>query len=292
MALKLLSDFDGVWTDQAIEAEGVLLFMAAEAARLAGLPQNRALADFRAFEAEVLSAPGEFGWAPDGRISAYVDEDPFCRTNAIAGLLERSSATTANRYRTAVLAAGFNTTGEFADRCFLTATERFRQHHAPALVPGAAEALAALWEAEIELVIVSNSPPEKIQGWFGGLGLKLPGPGRFRVRGSARKFVLGAGNQYLVQGGRRVLIDRPHYRAILVDEQPDWIVGDVYSLDLALPQYLRTEGLAGAPAGLILRRHGHTPAWVLAAAGAGSIDRLIDHPAELLNLVLAPQRRK
>jgi phosphoglycolate phosphatase-like HAD superfamily hydrolase len=286
MTLKLLSDFDGVWTDQAIEAEGVLLFMAGEAARLAGLPQNEALADFRAFEREVLAAPGEYGWAPDGRISAYVDEDPFCRSNAIASLLERSRSPRPGRYLAGILGAGFRAPGEFADRCFLTATERFRQHHAPALVPGAEQALAALLEADLELVIVSNSPPEKIQGWFGALGLALPGPERFRVRGSARKFSLGPGQQSLELGGRRVLVDRPHYRAILEAERPDWVVGDVFSLDLALPHYLRREGLAGAPGGLILRRHGHTPAWVLGAAGKGSIDRLIDHPAELPELLL------
>lgn len=290
MPLKLLSDFDGVWTDQAIEAEGVLLYTAAEAARLAGIAQNRALADFRAFEAEVLASPERHGWAPDGRISAYVDEDPFCRSNAIAGLLERARDGRPRAYREAIEAAGFASVGAFADRCFLGATERFRRDHPPALVPGAESALRELFEAGIELVIVSNSPAEKIQGWFAGLGIEAPGEARLRVRGSARKFALGPSAAGFELGGRRVLVDRPAYREILEQERPDWVVGDVFSLDLALPESLRREGLTGAPSGLILRRHGHTPGWVLAAAQGGPIDRLIEHPAELAGLLRGGHR--
>jgi phosphoglycolate phosphatase-like HAD superfamily hydrolase len=290
MPLKLLSDFDGVWTDQAIEAEGVLLYTAAEAARLAGIAQNRALADFRAFEAEVLSRPELHGWAPDGRISAYVDEDPFCRSNAIARLIEGAHEPRPRTYRQAIEAAGFPSVGAFADRCFLGATERFRRDHPPALVPGAEDALRGLLELGIELVIVSNSPAEKIQGWFGALGLELPGPERFRVRGSARKFALGASQAGFDLGGRRVLVDRPHYRAILEQERPAWVVGDVFSLDLALPEALRREGRPDAPRGLILRRHIHTPSWVLDAARGGPIDRLIEHPAELAALLQAELR--
>jgi hypothetical protein len=68
------------------------------------------------------------------------------------------------------------------------------------------------------------------------------------------------------------------------------VVGDVFSLDLALPEALRREGRPDAPRGLILRRHIHTPAWVLDAARGGPIDRLIEHPAELAALLQAELR--
>lgn len=285
---KLLSDFDGVWTDHGGEADAVLVHAAREAGRHAGIDAARAEAHFAGFLERVLATPESHGWAPDGRISAYVDEDPFCRSNAIAGYLERADDPLAQRYRQAILAAGFARLGDFADRCFLEATERFRLEHPPAMVPGAAAALAALFAASIDVVVVSNSPPAKIEAWFRALEVPLPGPEAFRVRGSARKFLLGAGQHGVELGSRRVFVDRPHYRAILADERPDFVVGDVFSLDLALPHHLRNTGQPGGPGALILRRHGHTPAWVLDGARGGPIDHLIEHPRELAPLIAGP----
>jgi hypothetical protein len=90
MRVKILSDFDGVWTDQAHEARNVKLFLIAEAARLARVPEHDARAHFAAFEAEVFAEPHRHGWAPDGRITAYIDEDPFCEANALARYIETS----------------------------------------------------------------------------------------------------------------------------------------------------------------------------------------------------------
>jgi hypothetical protein len=40
-------------------------------------------------------------------------------------------------------------------------------------------------------------------------------------------------------GGLSVDVARPHYEAVLREERPDAIVGDVYSLDIALPLALK-----------------------------------------------------
>ena len=142
--MKILSDFDGVWTDQALEAENVKIYMAAEAARFAEVSGDDARGHFRTFEERVQAAPAEYGWAPDGRITAYVDEDPFCVLNSIAMYLERAGdEPVARRYREAILAAGEVDMTSFADRCFLTATADYREQHPPALVPHAKEALEA-----------------------------------------------------------------------------------------------------------------------------------------------------
>jgi phosphoglycolate phosphatase-like HAD superfamily hydrolase len=295
MSIKILSDFDGVWTDQAIEAACVTLYLAAEAARLAGVPANVALGDFRRFEAQVQASPERYGWAPDGRITAYVDEDPFCVANAIAALIAEAGCGRAVLYRDAILGRGFDSVSAFADRCFLTSTANYRDQHPPALVPGAAEHLAALGAVGAEVVVVSNSPAEKIIGWFRSVGVDAgERPGHLlRVRGQAGKQTLGPGDDRLLVAGRTILVDRPRYLRVLEEEQPDLVIGDVFSLDLALPHALRQRGAVGAPHTLVLRGHAHTPAWVHTELVGSAIDRLVAGVEELVPLVaqLAPPAR-
>ena len=85
--------------------------------------------------------------------------------------------------------------------------------------------------------------------------------------------------------GRSIHVDRPKYRAVIEEEDPDLVVGDVFSLDLALPHVLRTQGQAFAPQMLVLRRHPHTPEWILDGNAGGAIDRVIDRVDELLSVV-------
>ena len=109
MALKILSDFDGVWTNQAEEASEVLSLMISRVAALAGVERAQVEADFERFEALVLGQPEQHGWAPDGRITAYVDEDPFCVPNALATWLGKDEARALPEtavYREAILASG------------------------------------------------------------------------------------------------------------------------------------------------------------------------------------------
>ena len=97
----------------------------------------------------------------------------------------------------------------------------------------------------VEIVLVSNSPPEKLDRWFAHAGLPHRAhperaAGALRVRGNAGKHLLGpAGGDVLTLGGARIEVGRPHYEAILREEAPDAIVGDVFSLDLALPLALK-----------------------------------------------------
>lgn len=287
MTRKILSDFDGVWTDQAFEAESVKLFLVVEAARLAGVAADEAHEHFARFEREVKGAPERYGWAPDGRITAYVDEDPFCEANAIAMRLQEGRDTEARRYREAVLAGGFATVTAFADHCFMTATSQFRQQHPPALVPGAKEMLQALLELDTEVVVVSNSSSDKIVGWFRQIGVDArtePG-GELRVRGAAQKFVLGPTDASLTLSGRAIRTDRPRYREVISQERPEFVIGDVFSLDLALPHVLRAEGQPFAPRDLVLRRHPHTPNWVLDSRADGAIDHVVDSVGDLASLL-------
>lgn len=283
----LLSDFDGVWTDQALEAEYVKLFMTAEAARLAGVSPDEAAEDFRVFEQNVLATPDRYGWAPDGRITAYVDEDPFCVPNAMAAYLDCSSDPRARRYREGILSGGFPTMNAFADTCFFGGMQEFRNRHRPALVPDAKKVVDELHRRDIRIVVVSNSPAEKIVRWFQNAGIDagVTGDHAVRVRGQAGKQTLGPTDEAVTVGGRPIRIDRPRYAWVLREERPDAVVGDVFSLDLALPHALREAGEPCAPRTLVLRRHPHTPDWVLALAESGPIDHVIEHVSEMADVL-------
>lgn len=287
MTSKILSDFDGVWTDQVLEARGVRDFMIAEAARLAGIPSNDAVEDFDRFEAAIRAEPARHGWAPDGRVTAYVDEDPFCVGNAISAWIARSDGERETRYRQGVVESGFDTMNAFADHCFFTATGHYRTMHPPALVPDARETFERLVEVGAELVVVSNSKPAKLIDWFRSSGIDAGESAghALRVRGSAAKFVLGESDRSITVAGREIFVDRPSYRAILTEEAPDLVIGDVFSLDLALPHVMREEGAPGAPRELVLRRHRHTPGWVAEGRADGAIDHLVSGVAELVERI-------
>jgi len=285
--MKILSDFDGVWTDQALEAQSVKLFLAAEAARLAGVPADQALDHFQGYEARVKASPKRYGWAPDGRITAYVDEDPFCVPNSIAVYIEEGAEDHARVYREAVLDGGFETLTAFADHCFHTAAGNYRQEHPPALVPGAAEILHELHQLGAEVLVVSNSPAEKIIGWFTGVGADAgTGPDHdLRVRGQAGKQTLGQKDTSIEVAGRKIFVDRPMYEQVIEEENPDLIIGDVFSLDLALPHVLRGQGRAAAPDRLVLRKLGHTPEWIHSSHAEGAIDLIVESVRDLVDIV-------
>lgn len=284
--MKILSDFDGVWTDQALEAESVKLWMEAEASRLAGVSPDRTREDFAVFEAAVRAMPAEYGWAPDGRITAFVDEDPFCITNALSSYVDRARDARAAAYRKGILAGGFASMTAFADDCFHRGMAAFRRDHPAAIVPHAGEIIGALHAAGVEVVVVSNSPAEKIAAWFGAVGVDAgPAAGHdLRVIGEAGKQVLGLRDDLIELGQRSIHVDRPRYRRILEAENPDLVIGDVFSLDLALPYVLRSEGHAIAPQTLVLRVHPHTPEWVRDLNQDGPIDAIVEDVAALVDL--------
>ncbi len=292
--MKILSDFDGVWTDQHLEAEAVRRFAIAALAQAGGRDLATATADYDAMLREVSDDPAAHGWAPDGRISAYVDEDPLCQCSAICRFIESDPGAVATHYRDGVLAHGFASLAAFGEHCFHGGSARCREEHPPCIVPAAGEMLAALHAAGAEVVVVSNSASEKLIAFFAAAGVTaaedLAPDSRgatVRVRGSAGKWFLGETDASISVGGRSIFVDRPRYRAVIADERPDLVIGDVFSLDLALPHVMRSAGDAGAPRRLVLRRHGHTPRWVLDTRADGAIDAAVDQVGDLVTIVAA-----
>ena len=312
MSFKILSDFDGVWTNPGHEAESVRALMTREIARLTGASPSQVVSDFHAFHAVARAKPSCFGWAPprftQGRVTAFVDEDPFCAGNAIAsvmgaiarGLLEHPDGelvTRAKDYGHAVLSKGFDqgfaSTSDFADFAFLAATAAYREEVAHALVDRAHGIAMAILEDDMELVVVSNSSTDKLKAWFEAVEIPCfghdearPAGRAARLCGSAGKFILGATHAHMAIADRHVYIDRPQYRAVIEAENPDLVIGDVFSLDLALPASMRAARESCAPGTLVLRRHDYSHAWCAEERAEGHIDHVIDDLDDLVPIAV------
>jgi hypothetical protein len=287
---KILSDFDGVWTDQGPEAAVLVRGCIEALAELAGVSVEEAAGEIDALRRQMAAAPHEHGWAPDGRISAYVDEDPLVESSALCNVID--TVASARRYRDAVMRGGFESMSAFAQHVYVASTTTFRRDHPPCLVADARDLVAELHEVGADVVVVSNSEADKIVSWFGSAGVDASeSEGHaLRVRGAAAKWFIGDSDAAIDVAGRRVYVDRPRYRAAIEAEQPDLVIGDVFSLDLALPHVMRSHGMAAAPRCLVLRHHLHTPRWILDSAGGGAIDHMIAGLAELPPIVAALRR--
>jgi hypothetical protein len=245
--MKVLSDFDGVWTypDEEGVANGAALDAALEA--MLGEGERAAVHAWVARAREALRAePWKWGWSTAGRISACADEDPFTVHGALLHYLDaaRGSDPLAARLAAAVEERE-GSLGALGGLAHARGVREVEARRGPAITAAAAGAGRDLLGRGIEVVVVSNSGTEKLKRWFDHAGLPNRihpdrADGAIRLRGSARKFVLSAdGADILDAGGLRVDVARPHYEAVLREERPDAIVGDVYSLDLALPLALK-----------------------------------------------------
>lgn len=289
MGLKLLTDFDGVWTDQADEARAVREAFVVDAAQALGAPVEDIARDFDTFLGLALAEPWDNGWCPEGELTAFVDEDPVLATASVAAWLDRGGEhPRADLWRRGLGRAsaarfGAGGVGAHAHRSFGPAVRRFRDEAGHGLVPAAREVAAALGAAGVQILVVSNSMVEKLEELFARAGVEAGSDedAPLRLVGGARKWQLGDGRDLTQLGDRYVRLDRPHYRALLAEERPDVVVGDVLSLDLALPSMLRFTGVLQPMTSLVLRRHAHTPPWTLEAQRAGVFDHVIDGLDEL-----------
>jgi hypothetical protein len=265
--MKLLSDFDGVWTDPVAEgaAHGAELDAALLAA--AGERDRAAVAQWLAgARAAVRAEPTRWGWSTAGRVSAFADEDPFAEHGALLHYLDlrRAHDPLAARLAGAIERDG-TTLEAFGGAAHLRGVQRVEASRGPGITPPAAQAGRALLAAGVEIVVVSNSRTEKLQRWFEHA--RVPArvhPERaahaLRLRGSARKFVLAAGAGESIEiAGLAVDVARPDYARVLAEEAPDAVVGDVFSIDLALPLALKRRDRAWRRVRLFWLVHPWTP---------------------------------
>ncbi len=289
--ITFLSDFDGVWTNPWRELQEVHRTVQRELQRLSGWSSSRVEASYASFRQAVLANPEGHGWHLDGSFSSYVDEDYFAVPTSVGQYIERAPCEESSALKQAVLQE-YPTVLGFLDECYHNTCARFRQQVEHDLVDGAAEVLTQLLEQNVQVVFATNAPAEKVVDWFAPLGFVVkdaqstaPGSHPLRVYGRAGKQFLGASGEQLDFGGRMVHIDRPQYRAILEREAPDLVVGDVLSLDLALPVAMRLANHPAAPCALGVMELEHTPQWVRDSVDASRIDYLLPHVSAVAAII-------
>jgi hypothetical protein len=266
--MKLLSDFDGVWTypDEEGAAHGAELDAALEG--LVSDGERAAVRDWLVLaRAAVRAEPTRWGWLSAGRVSAFADEDTFTEHGALLHYVH------AHRERDPIAArlvaaaeAGGTSLDSFGGRCHVAGVQKVEARRGPGILESAAAAGRALLARGTDVVVVSNSGTDKLDRWF--RHAQVPArvhpeqlEGALRLRGSARKFGLAPGTgQPLAVGDLVVDVARPDYEKVLREERPDAIVGDVFSLDLALPLALKRREPGWKDLKLFWLVHPYTPA--------------------------------
>lgn len=263
--MKILSDFDGVLTDQIEEAHRVREIFRDELAQASGA--GTAVDEILA-QAEVVMdrEPWKHGWKSAGRVTAFANEDLFIRCNGLGACLDQMSGTVLE-LRDVMRKAGH---ASFTDLAQFSYMQMVKETQAGKLKPMDSEVaglFATLLSQGHEIVVVSNSGTQRILDLFKGVGVDAVAhdaspQAKLRVRGGAKKFELGQDWKTLTVGRYNVELNRPFYERILREEKPDMVIGDVFSLDLALPLSLARENALGSlPAKLLLRTQSYTPSW-------------------------------
>lgn len=280
--MHLVSDFDGVWTDPRPEADYIRGVMAKKLSVASGLSIDRVEDNFTILEHHFKTDPFRYGWLFDGRITAFACEDMYGRNHAIASCLweRRPEVPDGEALRQAIVDVAGDPQ-HLADISFKEGRAGYRALHQTLLVPEARSVVESLRQAGHRVTIVSNSRTEHIVDLFEAAEIDLSG---FEVVGGARKFHLGCAEQlpeYWDFRGARISLQRPYYLELLERLRPDAVIGDVVSLDLALPLYLRSSRseFAHLRAGLICQPY--SPDWALEGGVAGL------YPLESLSAVPA-----
>lgn len=291
--MKIVTDFDGVLTHLTEEAVRVRELFSSYISDCIGLESAFTL--IRSCEERMRETPSSHGWRSNLRVTAFSNEDGFIFVNGLAACMQEE-AMSGNHLAADALSLfegrGVMNFSQLSQKAFLQMTEETEKGSLRPMDAGVGRVLLNLITAGHEVVVVSNSGTERIRKILGssevGSLLNIPNP-RIRVRGNARKYELGSGDGNLQFENFTVFTDRPVYRSILLEERPHIVIGDVFSLDLALPISLATQDdapLKGTK--IFLRRRDYTPRWSL-----GLLKSIVDREAqggilerfdELLNL--------
>ncbi len=288
--LTILTDFDGVWTRLEGQAAAVREARVTRVAELARWPASRVRACFDRVEEAIRADPAAHGWRSHGRITAYADEDPFLMHNALVSGLEtlaQAGDGTCTDLVRKLAERGWTDLTALGSEIFLSASQAFLARAGHDLVPHAVPLLHNLLE-QADVVFCTNFTADLVAQTWKHHGIAFGNDPHLRLRGNARKQFLSDGPPDLRRFGERtVAVDRPFYREALLAERPDIVVGDVFSLDLALPLALRESVHDLSHLRACLCRTPWTPHWALEPAGARSIAglHLLDTLQDLLPLV-------
>ena len=270
--MKIVSDFDGVMTDQREEGARVQTLFRERLQSLAGLSAGDLEALVSRCRVALNGAPTNYGWRSQGRISAYGDEDHFIQNIGLADCMDQfadNGDAELQAIREAVRKADLENFGALSGWAYVEMTKETKAGKLEPLDPAAVAVLRDFLNDGAEVVVVSNSSTARVLDILNDSGLDAvdhtdDGAAQLRVRGGARKFDLGTTPTAMQVNGMAFDVDRPFYAEILEDEKPNAVFGDVFSLDLALPLHLtRADSATYGGMHILLRRQPYTPAWAL-----------------------------
>lgn len=273
--MKLVSDFDGIWTNQANEAKYVWKFIVSYLCELSGKDKTFIDETLWMCRDEMDKEPYKYGWYNGGKIAAYYHEDPFGDNNAIFDFVNKTGISDETVFTKKVkiirdsILKKYNSLADFSMDCFYLSTTKFKEEGKLKSVNETASIVEKLKSSGTDIIIVSNSKYTKIQYLFDKAGIKAGTcvDSIVKVRGDAMKF--GIDNSFTelqeelkINENVSVPLRRPSYYKILSEEKPDFVIGDVFSLDIALPLYLRMSDRNFSNLKVIQRVQTYTPKWV------------------------------
>lgn len=273
--MKLISDFDGIWTNQAKEADFVWNFILDYLSKLTSESKKFISDTLSQCRKEMNKSPELYGWYNNGAVACFYNEDPFGDNNAIFDYINKTGLSGDNDYFKALkvirdsILNKYKSLADFSQDCFFLATTKFKEEGKLQPVGDASEVVKKLNFSGTEIIIVSNSKTKKIEHVFEKAGIiATPEQGSaVRVRGDAMKFVLDQSFTEISESLKindkiSVPLRRKSYFEILNEEKPGIVIGDVFSLDLSLPLYLRLNKKEFSNLKVVQRVQTYTPDWV------------------------------
>jgi len=279
--IKLISDFDGVWTDQEAEAVYVWKYIIKKISDLSKFSVKETEEIINECKKDMDKTPYYYGWFNNGHIACYYQEDPFGDNNAIFDYIEKNASKSSySKYKQklahikeSILKKTNNSSlAEFSNECFIKSTSQYKMEGKLKPAASAGTVVKELNKKGVEIIIASNSKTEKIEHLFRKAGQKVTNEksivrGRLHAIGDARKFIIDPDFEELpaklnITKRFQPELRRKNYMKILLKEKPDYVIGDVFSLDLALPVYLRLNDKRFPDLKVIQKVQPHTPAWV------------------------------
>lgn len=271
--IKIVSDFDGIWTNQAIEAKYVWEFINSSLSDLTNIAPEEIERLLQGCKDEMNKEAYKYGWINGGAIAAFYREDPYGDNNAIFDFIDKQADIDPERKKIKEdILKKYSSLAEFSQDCFVQSTTKFKDEGKLVPVETTRNLVNDLKSNNVEIVVASNSKTEKIKYLFSRAGIEVsddssPERNVVHARGDARKFVVDNNYnniaEYLeISEQIKVPLRRSSYHKILSEEKPDFVIGDVFSLDIALPLYMRMNDKEFGKLKVIQRLQPYTPGWV------------------------------
>ncbi|HLC77071.1 MAG TPA: hypothetical protein VJH04_02605 [archaeon] len=230
MPRTILLDFDGTLTDVEEEAKPFLVEWNILLSQATGIPASTLLEGTEKVKSEVLSDPNWYGWKVNGHIVAPATADPYVLATTLYQILfdriEKNGSydiSSFQRSRDQTMQGIFKEAYKKAGIVFLEGSRDF---------------LETLIKY-LSVRVVTNSDASNVRNKLQRLTDYPVG-----VIGDAKKYDVPASPDpeftHIKGLDRKVFLTRPNYRKILdeFDPKETAVVGDIYELDLALPEHM------------------------------------------------------